>query len=110
MDKGIQIKETIDSGFVFLAEISNGGGDVNNFIGQLDFWVVKITSLGTIVWNKTLGGTLMDSPKSLTILTDGNILVTGVNGSDDGTITCGNVGYSCWITKLNSKGMLFKLK
>jgi hypothetical protein len=106
MDKGIQIKETIDSGFVFLAEISNGGGDVSNFIGQLDFWVVKINSLGNIEWDKTLGGTLMDSPKSLTILTDGNILVTGVNGSHDGTITCSNVGYSCWITKLNSNGII----
>lgn len=103
-DRGYQIKETPDSGFIFLAKVSGNDGDVNDLHNYDDLWVVKINRLGLIRWRKCLGGGNYDTPGSIITMDDGGYLVSGSILSTDGDITCTDPSHNVWIVKLDSTG------
>jgi len=103
-ESGIEIKNSGDGGFVFLADVSlNSFGSVPGFYGMHDWWVNKIDSNGNVVWSKCIGGTGLDVPTSLIVLPDRSIVVTGANGSSDGDVTC-DPDKTCRVVKLDSNG------
>ena len=105
-ERGIKIKQTLDSGYVFVSDVAIGGGSgsVPGFYGQDDWWVTKIDKSGTHIWSRCLGGTGYDVPTSLVALSDGNILVTGANDSFDGDVICSDPNRTCRVVKLDSVG------
>lgn len=46
---------TSDGGVIASTATQWGGGDIGNYYGENDVWVVKIDSLGHLVWETTLG-------------------------------------------------------
>lgn len=46
---------THDGGLVIGGSITSGGGDVSMYYGIRDAWIVKIDSLGNILWDFTIG-------------------------------------------------------
>lgn len=83
---------------------TNGEITVNN--GMSDYWLVKFDNTGTIIWQKSYGGTNTDSAASMAELADGNILVVGATQSNDGDVTVQNGIGDYWILKLDSLGDL----
>lgn len=78
--------------------------------GQADYWILKITETGLKVWDKTLGGNLLDGennwelPMGALPTTDGGLLVgsasfSGISG-DKTESTRGTSGSDMWIVKL----------
>ena len=55
-DQSYYIKQTSDSGFIVTGRVSSLDGDVIGNHGADDGWVVKLSSLGVIQWQKCLGG------------------------------------------------------
>lgn len=45
-----------DGGCMMIGAFSSSDGDVSNAKGSDDIWVVRIDSMGTILWDKSLGG------------------------------------------------------
>ncbi|WP_075343855.1 hypothetical protein [Tenacibaculum agarivorans] len=75
----------------------------NNFSnkGQNDAWIQKISSEGTIKWQKFIGGSNVDVLYDVTEINDGSIIAVGESTSNDKDIT-ENKGFSdILITKLN---------
>ena len=70
-----------------------------------DCWIVKLTSSGTIDWQKVLGGSKTDVGNDVQQTTDGGYIVAGYAISNDGDVI-GDLGESCWILKLNHSGIL----
>lgn len=101
---GVKIKQTLDSGYVFLAKVTYNTGAVTGYYGSYDWWVNKIDKNGTSLWSRCLGGTGWDTPTSIVELSDRNILVTGSNGSSDGDVTCTSLDRTCRVVKLDSAG------
>jgi len=91
------IKQTTDGGYVF-AGWSRANYSGNH--GGYDFWVVKLDSSGTEVWEQNLGGSGNELAYSIQQTTDGGYIVAGE--SDDATGNHGNTDY--WIVKLDSSG------
>jgi len=54
--------------------------------------MVKINSSGTIIWQKSLGGTGNDIPFSIIQTIDGGYIIAGYSDSNNGDVT-GNQGY-----------------
>jgi len=44
------------NGFIIGGETSSNDGDVNNNHGKSDIWVIKIDSIGNLLWQKCYGG------------------------------------------------------
>ena len=102
------IKQTKDGGYIIGgASSSDQSGDKKqNCFGNLDYWIVKLDTKGTIEWQKTYGGSYFDILRSLEQTTDGGYIVGGYSNSpasgNKATDTNGVGDY--WILKLDVKG------
>ncbi|MEO5776114.1 MAG: T9SS type A sorting domain-containing protein [Flavobacterium sp.] len=99
------IQTTSDGGYIVVgSSFSNNGNVTGNHGGISDFWVVKLNATGTLLWQKSLGGSDADYAQSIQTTSDGGCVVAGYSYSNDGDII-GNHGSSdCWIIKLDITG------
>jgi hypothetical protein len=81
-----------DGSYIIAGNSSSNDGDVSGNHGSLDCWMVKINSSGTIIWQKSLGGTGNDIPFSIIQTIDGGYIIAGYSDSNNGDVT-GNQGY-----------------
>lgn len=65
-----------DGGYIIGASsMSNLSSEkTQNSFGDLDYWIIKISSTGTIQWQKTIGGSNHDNLYSIQAVSDGYIL------------------------------------
>lgn len=98
------IQQTAGGGYIVAGLSYSNDGDVSGNHGLVDYWIVKLNNTGNIQWQKSLGGSNLDSAQSIQQTTDGGYIIAGISYSNDGDVTGnhGNVDY--WIVKLNSQG------
>src|SRR5690349_9519874 len=55
-------QETSDGGFILggYSKSNIGGDKTQDTIGDYDYWIVKVDSIGNKLWDKTFGGLLSD--------------------------------------------------
>jgi len=106
-DQALDIIQTADGGYAFTGWTNSTNGDITSNPGNSSYWLVKLTSTGSITWQKCYGGTLGDFAQSLAQTTDGGYAVAGYTLSTNGDITASKGGgYDYWIVKANSTGTL----
>jgi Secretion system C-terminal sorting domain len=100
------IVQTTDGGYIVACSTYSNNGNVSGNHGSYDFWVVKLNSLGTVLWQKALGGTSAEYARSIQQTTDGGYIIAGYTSSNDGNVSGyhGNVDF--WIVKLNNLGVI----
>jgi hypothetical protein len=54
-DKGYAVIELSYGGYLLVGNASSTDGDVTGNHGASDYWVVRISSSGTIIWQKSFG-------------------------------------------------------
>ena len=106
------IQQASDGGFIVAGESGSNDGDVSGNHGNLDSWILKIDTSGSIEWQKCLGGTNNELANSIQEATDGGVIVAGISASNDGDVSGihidsgGNIFNDYWIFKLDSLGNL----
>ena len=105
-DRGYSIQQTSDGGYIVAGQTESNDGDVSGLYGDIDFWVVKLNSLGAIQWQKTLGGSEWEEAWSVRQTTDGGYIVAGRSISQDGDVTENHGGFDFWVVKLDETGTL----
>ncbi len=107
----INIQQTTDGGYVIGGSSASGisGDKTEASKGGADFWIVKLDATGTKTWDKTLGGSAADNPRSLQQTADGGYIVGGTSASGlSGDKTEANKGTTnlndFWVVKLNASG------
>ncbi|QMU27907.1 GEVED domain-containing protein [Adhaeribacter radiodurans] len=105
---------TLDGGFLLAGSSSSGiGGDKSEPAWggiQPDYWVIKVNSSGTKIWDKRLGGKSSDELEALVATPDGGYVLGGLSYSfpeGDKTDTQGwfEVGIGeYWLIKIDGKG------
>jgi hypothetical protein len=103
---------TPDGGYVLTGyTLSNNTGDVSANHGSTDFWIIKINATGSLLWQKTLGGTGDDRPNAITVTTESKIAVAGFTNSNNGDVSGNHGGQDAWIALLdNATGNLLLKK
>lgn len=103
-DAGISLHQTVNGELLIASSSNSTDGDVTGNHGGNDYWVVKLDANGNILWQKSLGGSGNDIPRSIYPTSDGGSIVAGSSTSTDGDVT-GNHGNSdYWIVKLDIDG------
>lgn len=76
----------------------------DNHSDKSDVVVFKWTTQGTIIWQRTLGGSGYEYVKALIRTQDGGIVLIGSTNSSDGDIPKNLGGSDIWVCKLDDNG------
>jgi len=103
---GNSVIATNDGGFVVAGRTgTSSNGNVVGYYGNNDFWVFKVDSVGTFLWQRCLGGSLYDQAFSIKATIDNGYIIAGSTRSLDHDLSSGWVtGEETWIVKIDSVG------
>ena len=111
MEAHLQIRlmvlfQTSDNGYILIGSSDSEDVDIKNNKGSYDFWVVKISGTGNLVWEKSFGGSQTDEARAITNTNDGNYLIVGDTRSSDLDISTNNGAADFWAIKISDTGDL----
>jgi hypothetical protein len=81
------LEKTSDGGFILggYSESNVSGDKIENNkgpMGTFDFWIVKLDSIGSILWQNTIGGSANDSLYAIQQTIDGQFILGGFSNSN----------------------------
>lgn len=95
------IIETSDGNFVIAGFTESNNKDISENKGLKDYWVLKLNQLdGSLIWQKTFGGSHDDIAESIIESNDGTLIVTGSTRSNDGDLIGNNNEINIWVLNL----------
>ncbi|WP_250433343.1 hypothetical protein [Hanstruepera flava] len=98
--------QTADNGYIIVGSSDSDDVDIQNNIGTYDFWVIKISETGTLVWEKSFGGTEIDEARGIVESGDGNYLIAGDTRSNDVNVSNNKGAADLWLIKISPEGNL----
>jgi hypothetical protein len=105
-DYGTSIKQTSDGGYIVGGKTDSNNGNVTGNNGAQNVWLVKLTSTGTITWQKCYGGTGFDGANSVQPTNDGGYIFAGEASSNTIDVSGNHGSYDFWVVKTNSVGVI----
>ena len=107
-EEATSVIQMSDNGYVVVGYTTSNDGDVSGLHGMAgyysDFWVIRIDSIGNLLWQKCLGGTGNEIAFALTKSNTEECLITGIAHSSDGDVTWEHPGDELWVVQLESTG------
>lgn len=103
-DSGSSIIRTTDGGYAMTGNTYSSDGDVSANHGSSDLWVVRTDGNGSLLWQKSFGGSKLDWGHSLAEFPNGDLLVGGVTASADGDISLNHGAGDVWVLRLTASG------
>lgn len=91
-----------DNGIVITGYSDSYDGDISASHGWNDVWIVKTDLNGTLLWEKSLGGSIADEAGSIILTSDHGFILAGSSESDDGDLTMNNEMLDYWVVKMDS--------
>ena len=111
VDEGVSIIETSDNHLMLsgILDVTASGGEGNQ--GRFstkhaggDYWSIKISPTGDIVWSRFYGGSFTDSPAGISETLIGGFIKVGGSDSNDVDISNNKGSYDFWIVKSDVNG------
>ena len=105
-DTALDIERTSDGGYIVAGRSQSNDGDVTGQHGALDYWILKIDTLGNLNWQKCYGSTDSDEAKAIIETSDGGFVAVGYSYGFDGDVTGGWGNADYWVIKISVDGVL----
>jgi hypothetical protein len=105
-DTAYDTVQTNDNGYIIVGSSDSIDVDISNNKGNYDFWVIKISEFGDLIWEKSFGGDQVDEARAISQMADGNYLVVGDTRSSNLDISQNNGAADLWVIKISSDGSL----
>ncbi len=106
LEDGYGVLETIDGGFVAVGSAGSDTNDVSFNYGGWDLWVVKVDSLGNLLWDAPIGGSAEDKGYGIYENQDGSLVVVGHTKSNNFDITLNQGLADVVVSKLSANGAI----
>ncbi len=103
------IIQTSDSNYIAVGTTRSTNGNVTGNHGSYDGWIIKISNSGTLIWQKTLGGSRDEKLNSVLETNDGGYIILGTTDTyNNGDVSGNHADCSgctdIWLVKTNSTG------
>ena len=105
-DYFFDIEQTSDGGYILGGRVSSNDGDITSNQGGFDSWIVKLSPVGVIEWQKTFGGSANDYLFDIQETLDGGYITAGFTNSSDGDVSVNQGNGDCWIVKFSATGVI----
>ncbi|MDH7446272.1 hypothetical protein [Aquimarina sp. 2201CG14-23] len=105
-DRSYDVIQTEDNGFLMIGSSESDDFDVTNSNGSYDFWVIKVNTEGTKVWEKSYGGSEIDVGYAITTTGNGKYIIVGDSRSNNGDISEANGNADLWMIQIDGNGNL----
>lgn len=104
----------VPDGYVLVGTTTSNDGDIGfTYHGTpgivnyaYDIWVAKLSTGGSIVWKKCLGGYGAENVREIKPTADGGFIVAGTTESGGGDVQGHHGGTDIWIVKLDGSGTI----
>lgn len=103
-ERGGSIIQTTDGGYIFCSSTQSNDGDVTGNHGGMDVWIVKLSAVGIIQWQKCFGGTNWDYGSTIMQISGGGYIFSGLATSNDGDVSGNHGSFDGWVVKLDALG------
>jgi len=100
------IHQTKNGAYLLAGSTRSYDGDISLNHGFIDYWLVKLNQDGTILWEKTYGGSYFDECQSLDLTPDGGCIMNGITYCFDGPVKGFHGWADWWVVKVDSLGHL----
>ena len=105
-DQVAKIASHTDGGFFAVGRTNSIDGDITTAFGNLDVWVIRLSSTGDLMWERSLGGSGSDRGMDIIATDDGGCILIAETQSTDGMVTTPLGGNDIWIVKLSFDGQV----
>ena len=103
-DRAYDAVQANDGGYVVIGFSESNDFDISDSKGSYDYWVVKLNTIGELVWDKSLGGSEIDQARSIIKTDDNAYIIAGNSFSNDGDITSNYGSSDFLLIKLSDDG------
>ncbi len=105
-DRSYDTLQTEDGGFLMIGSSESNDFNVSGSKGSYDFWVVKVNSKGTLIWEKSFGGTEIDVAYAIATTGNGKYVIIGDSRSADADINDAKGNADLWMIQIDGLGNL----
>lgn len=105
-DTPYDVVQTEDNGFIIVGSSDSNDVDITSNKGSYDFWVLKISEIGELIWEKSFGGSEIDEARAITKSGDGNYIIIGDTRSNNFDVSKNRGAADLWVIKLSPTGNL----
>lgn len=110
-ENGYAVRQCTDGGFILTGVSNSNDGDLPQGVnGQQDIWVVKLTSMGELEWQRTYGGSAIETGHAIAELPEGGFVVVARTASTDGPMADSHGDLDIWVGWLAPDGELLRSK
>lgn len=95
-----------NNNYIIIGSSDSNDVDITSNKGSYDFWVLKLSEEGNLIWEKSFGGSQIDEARAITMASDGNYVIVGDTRSDDLDVTENKGAADLWVIKLTTDGNL----
>lgn len=108
-DRGRDLLQTNDNGFIITGFSRSSDGDVSKNNGNYDFWTVKLDVNGNIIWEKSFGFSGSDQAYTIKETRDNGFLLGGsldvsASGGQGNSSKSKHAGGDFWLIKIDENG------
>ena len=104
VDAAFDIEEIAEGGYVVVGETRSSDGDVSFNNGLWDCWLIKINSIGDLLWERSYGGSAGDIGYSIRSTSEGGFIIGAMAASSNGDITDPIGLEDFWVIKTDAQG------
>lgn len=106
IDIAYDISKTMDGSYVIVGNTNSSDKDISVNYGINDVWLIKIDENGTMLWEKTFGGSEYDGARSVKLSKEGGFIITGNSKSSDFHASRNKGENDMWVVKTDAEGNL----
>lgn len=101
IDTAYAVATTIDGNFIIVGDTRSIDGDITTGKGNADLWAIKIAPDGTLLKQKTYGGSGFDTARGIIAMNNKEFIISGSTKSNDGDISKSFGGNDIWLLKID---------
>jgi len=105
-DTAYDVLQTSDGAYLVFGTSDSSDVDISENIGTYDYWVVKVSANGELVWEKNYGGTQIENLYTAAKTSNGSFLIFGDTRSDDINVTSKFGNADIWGAEIDEEGVL----